>query len=223
MSLKTSIIAASLFCLVLMSPVLSMGAQEQEDPFEHLDTQVPFSPDFKADFQSSIEEMFILTAADDPQGEGARKKFLSNLKALLGHAEDDGEDTGTQPDVDLTKRRAYFSKSGWKGYMEFVKEGQVFLKETAGKYDMGNGIIILTGTMDDKKQRYWLGPEEKDRIVYSSKGHFICRAMESVMCDSKFRIHIAFTPQDPDTFSDVVITAWQVEFLNDKDRPINHN
>lgn len=222
MNAMKSFIAAFLFCLVFLSPVLSHGA-EQEDPFEHSSTQVPFSADFKADFQVNLEDMFVLTAADDPAGEGARKKLLSNLKALLGRGEDGGEDSGTAPDADITKRRPYFTKHGWQGYMEFVKQSQSILHNITAQYGMGNGIIIMSGEMDDKKSKFWLGPEEKDAIVYTGKGHVICRSMESVMCDTKFRIHIAFTPQDPDSFSDVVITNWLVEYLNDRDRPIYHD
>ncbi len=218
MQLKLSIAAAFLSCLV----AFSTGVLAEDDPmdvYDHAETPAPLPDEFKAEFQVNLEDMFVLTAADEAKGAGLKSKLLNNLKAMMGK-EVDGEDTGTQPDTDLTERRSAFTKNGWKGYMDFVKRGQLFLKKVSKQYEMGNGLIIMSGTLDEGKQRYWLGPEDKDKIVFTGKGHFICRAMESVMCDSKFRIHIAYGPQDAETFADVVITDWLVEFLNEKDRPI---
>jgi hypothetical protein len=96
------------------------------------------------------------------------------------------------------------------------------MEKIAREYDMGAGLIISSGALD-QKQRYWLGPEGHDSIIFTAKGRLTCRAMETVMCDAPFRLHIAFTPQDSETFSDVVITAWLVQFLNDKGRPVNRN
>lgn len=219
MQFRIAIAAASLFCLVALSPAVSAG-EDTMDAFEHSETQVPFPAEFKAEFQTNLEDMFVLTAADEPQGVGLKNKLISNLKAMMGKENVDGEDTGTQPDIDLTARRGVFSKNGWKGYMAFVKQSHIYLKKISQEYGMGNGLIIMSGTLDEGKQRYWLGPEDKDKIVFTGKGHFTCRAMETMMCDSKFRIHIAFGPQDAETFSDVVITDWLVEFLNDKGRPV---
>lgn len=220
MPFRTHIIAA-LFCLAMMVPAVSYGAAEEENVFAHSEAQVPYPDEFKAEFQTNIEDLFILSVTDDPEGTGARGKLLNSLKAMMGEgAEATGEESGTAPDVDLNKRRPYFTKQGWSGYMAFVKQSRKYMEQVAGQYDMGNGLLIMSGALD-AKQRYWLGPEGTDRIVFTAKGRVSCRAMETVMCDTPFRMQVVFSPQDAESFSDVVISAWEVVFLNEKGRPVN--
>jgi len=216
------VFAALMLCLAVMAPAASRGADEM-DQFIHSETQVAVPEEFRADFQLNVEDMFVLSISDDPEGTGAGSRLLNSLQAMMGQGgETVGADTGTAPDVDLNKRRPSFSKNGWSGYLHFVKQARSYMKKVAGEYSMGSGLVISSAALD-AKQRYWLGPEGHDSIIFSAKGRISCRAMETVMCDAPFRVHIAFTPQDPDNFSDVVITAWMVQFLNEKGRALNRN
>lgn len=219
--MRATLTIMALTCALFLAPA-TIYAQGQADIFEHSETRAPVSPEFTADFQPGVEELFLLTAADEPKGTEVKRKLLNNLKALVGKG-DPTEDTGTQPDTDLTARRVHFSKQGWKGYMDFVREGQLFLKRVARQYEMGSGLIIMQGALDEKSPRYWLGPEDKDSIIFTAKGSFTCRAMDTLMCDNKFRVYIAYGPQDAEGFGDVVIRGWLVEFLNDKGRPIKRD
>lgn len=216
------LLAALLSCLVAMAPAVSHAYDEMEQ-FIHSEAQMPLPEEFKSDFQVNIEDMFVLSVADDPEGTDAGSKLLNSLSAMMGEGVDaTSVDTGTAPDVDLNKRRPSFSKNGWAGYMSTVKQIHSYMKQVGAEYNMGTGLIISSGALD-AKQRFWVGPDGHDSIVFSGKGRITCRAMETVMCDAPFRLYITFTPQDAESFSDVVITAWMVQFLNEKGKALNRN
>lgn len=218
MRLSSAIAALFLLCALATAP--ARAAEDKMDIFDHADTRAQVSPEFTADFQPGIEELFLLTAADEPNGEGVKRKLLNNLKAMLGRESIDGEDSGTQPDTDLNERREHFSKDGWKGYLSFVREANIFLKKLSQEYGMGSGIIIMTGSLAEGTEKYYNGPEDRDLVVFTAKGSFSCRASDTMLCDQKFRVFVTYGPSDAEGFGDVVIRGWRVDFLNDKGRMI---